>query len=170
MFGDQMTLKCIVVDADNYNQAVTNTYQVKDRDFSLFDYSANRATYIGPDHSTDSRQIIQLSRGLATVNGNYRGSYKCGVKTTLDVPVEGRDGTSIIKSPLILNLESSIPVGTPAHVIRNSIYQLLAVLGAYHGGLCGPGAFESDELMLTAIDNERLGKINAFFTSQLFAG
>lgn len=53
---------------------------------------------------------LDLYRRYPSRNGNFRGTVKPSVKFTRDLTVQGVDGSDL-QSPIIFNLEMSVPVG-----------------------------------------------------------
>jgi hypothetical protein len=86
--------------------------------YSRFDEYQNRTTYIGADHSLQSRNTLGLYRTLPKSNGNFRGVAKSAVKFSQDITVDGLDGVSQITAPIIVEVSVSLPVGaTPADAL-----------------------------------------------------
>ncbi len=104
-----------------------NNGTTTDELFSRLEELVNRSTYRGPNHSTSARNIMQFYRTLAKRSGNFLGASKVAVKFTEDQTVLGADGNSIV-SPLIAELNVSIPVGTTAAKCKALRQRLIASL------------------------------------------
>lgn len=88
-----------------------NTGTTENQVYSRFDSSSNRSTYIGDGHSNVARNTLGFFRSLPKKNGNFRGTAKTSLKFTEDITVTGVDGVSALTTPLICEVNFSIPVG-----------------------------------------------------------
>jgi hypothetical protein len=86
----------------------TNTV---DHVFGRFDEFQNRSVYTGENHQLTARDLLTLYRTHQKVSGNFRGVAKSSCKFTQDFVIDGVDGISQLTSPLIGEINFSIPVG-----------------------------------------------------------
>jgi hypothetical protein len=103
----------------------TNTV---DHVFNRYDEFQNRSVYSGENHQLTARDILTFYRTFQKVSGNFRGVAKSSAKFTQDFVVDGVDGVSQLTSPLIAEVNFSIPVGVTVAdqlVMRQRIVTLL---------------------------------------------
>lgn len=101
-----MQANAITVQVDKLNNG-TPVAEV----FERHEEFQNRSTYVGENHTLLSRNTVQLYRTFPTKSGNFRGVAKSSVKLSKDFSVSGVDGVALLTSPLIIELNFSIPVG-----------------------------------------------------------
>jgi hypothetical protein len=97
---------------------------IVNQDYTRYEEAANRASYIGTDHTLSLRNLMAVSRNFPTVSGNFKGVAKSTLKFTQDIQVAGVDAETTNTSPVIINVGSSIPVGctaADAMEIRNRV-------------------------------------------------
>jgi hypothetical protein len=88
-----------------------NDGNIVNENYTRYDYGANRATYVGDDHSLSSRNMFAVTRSFPTASGNFKGVGKSSIKFTQDIVVDGVDVTVQNTSPIIGAVNFSIPVG-----------------------------------------------------------
>jgi hypothetical protein len=96
--------------------------------FTRHEELTNRSTYRSPSHSLASRDILQLYRTAPTRSGDFLGAAKTTVKFTQDVAVDNASGTGTLTAPLIVEINFSVPVGTPDAEILVSRQRAIALL------------------------------------------
>jgi len=79
--------------------------------YQRYEEYLNRSIYIGENHVPAARDIIGMYRTFPKVNGNFKGVEKSSLKATKDIVVNGVDGLAQLTSPLIGEVNFSIPVG-----------------------------------------------------------
>lgn len=104
-----------------------NNGTLSNKEFTRFESLTNRSTYIGPGHTLQSRNCIQLYRTLPKRAGNFLGSAKTSLKLTVDVEVPNADGTGTIVAPMIVEVSYSIPVGIVPAVIVEGRQTVVAI-------------------------------------------
>lgn len=101
-----MQANTITLPVDLLNNGTTT-----DEVFARFEEGLNKSTYVGPNHSLQARNKLELYRTLAKRAGNFLGAAKGTMKFTQDVTVTGVDGTDIV-APQIIEVNYSLPVGS----------------------------------------------------------
>jgi hypothetical protein len=117
MQADVITLN---VDELNDGNPTANAY-------TRYEELQNRTTYVGPDHTPDWRNQIQLYRSFPTKNGKFRGTGKTSVKFTQECMATATDNTAI-QSAYILEVSFSVPVGTSAVDVVKMRQRAIALL------------------------------------------
>lgn len=103
----------IALTVDTENSGVTSTLN-----YSHFESFANRSVYNSEHHDLIMRDTLGLYRTFPKPTDTFRGVGRSAIKFTSDISVPGRDGTSSIVSPLIVEISFSVPVGaTEAQII-----------------------------------------------------
>lgn len=99
-----------------------------DHDFENRERFANRSVYLGPLHTPASADLLSIYRTFPKENGNYRGTAKSAVKFSKEIVVPGKDTTTEITSPQILEISFSNPVGSTVEQQRMLRYRAAAML------------------------------------------
>lgn len=108
----QPTTIALSVDTENTGVISTLTY-------SHFESIANRSIYNSEHHDLIMRDTLGLYRTFPKPTETFRGVGRSAIKFTSDITVAGRDGTSNIVSPLIMEISFSVPVGaTEAQIVE----------------------------------------------------
>lgn len=107
---------------------VLNNATHVNQEFVRLTETVGKSTYRGPDNTASSRNQLSFYASLPKRSGNFLGSSKASVKTTLDIAVPNADGSGNLVAPAIAEVSFSLPVGTtPAQAL--AIRQcLIAVL------------------------------------------
>lgn len=113
----------ITLVVDTANNGTTTDVTLKKSD-----YFQNRSVYSGPLHSSLNRDTLNFYRAVAKQNGNFRGVDKSSVKFSKDYTVPGVDSTSTLVSPVIIEVNFSIPVGVSAATIKEMRQRVIALL------------------------------------------
>lgn len=92
---------------------VLNNGTVVNKDYLRHSEEVNKTTYVGPGHTLQSRNTMQLYRTLPKRTGNFLGSGKTSIKFTQDFAVPGADGVNVT-APAIVSIDFSTPVGLTA--------------------------------------------------------
>jgi hypothetical protein len=79
--------------------------------FNRYNEELNKSTYVGPNHSLQARNKMELYRTLPKRAGNFLGAAKGSVKFTHDITVAGADGADTVV-PQIFEVSYSLPVGS----------------------------------------------------------
>lgn len=117
-----MQANTITLPVDLLNNGTTT-----DEVFSRYNEELNKSTYVGPNHSLQARNKMELYRTLPKRAGNFLGAAKGSIKFTCDVTVAGADGVDIVV-PQIFEASYSLPVGsTTAQAVANR-QRLIAAL------------------------------------------
>lgn len=101
-----MQANSITLPVDLLNNGTTT-----DEVFNRYNEELNKSTYVGPNHSLQARNKMELYRTLPKRAGNFLGAAKGSVKFTKDITVPGADGTDIVV-PQIFEVSYSLPVGS----------------------------------------------------------
>lgn len=96
--------------------------------FDRYEEYLNRSAYIGLNHTPDSRNTIGLYRSFPTKSGNFKGVSKSSVKLTKDVQVTGVDGVALLTSPIIVEVNFSVPVGVTAAELKKVRQRMISIL------------------------------------------
>lgn len=88
----------------------------------------NRSVYKGPNHSLISRDTVGFYRTQPKKVGNFNGVAKSSIKSTSDQVVAGADSSTSLTSPIILEVNASIPVGATHAAILAARQRLIALL------------------------------------------
>lgn len=113
----------ISIDVDYLNNGTTTN-----EEFNRYEEYLNRSVYIGSGHTPDSRNTLAMYRTFPTKSGNFKGVSKSSVKLTLDHSVAGADGVSTLTSPVIIEMNFSVPVGVTAAQLKKCRQRALALL------------------------------------------
>lgn len=105
-----------------------NTGSTTDHVMTRYEEHLNRSVYIGSGHSPASRYMLGFYRTAPKVNGNFKGVQKTSFKYTKDIVVDAVDGVSQLTSPIIIEVNFSFPVGTPAADFVQQRQEVLALL------------------------------------------
>jgi len=97
-------------------------------DFNRYEEYLNRSVYIGTGHTPDSRNTLAMYRTFPTKSGNFKGVSKSSIKLTKDHMVSGADGVSSLTSPVIVEVNFSVPVGVSAADMKICRQRLIAAL------------------------------------------
>jgi len=105
----------ISVNVDNDD----GTTALVDKLFTRFDEFQNRSEYIAATHTLGMRDKLGLYRTFPKESGNFKGVAKSAIKVTRDYEVPGKDSTTTVVAPSIVNVEYNNPVGmTPAQTLE----------------------------------------------------
>lgn len=105
----------LTVDVTNDGETTADETQV----YTRFEEHLNRAVYISADHTVAAPNTLTFYRTPPKPNGNFPGMAKSAVKFSEAVLVDGVDGSSTVKSPSIVEISFSLPVGvTAAHAME----------------------------------------------------
>lgn len=118
-----MQPNAIILAVDSLNNGTTH-----DEEFKRYEEYLNRSVYIGSAHTPDSRNSLALYRTFPTKSGNFKGVSKSSFKLTKDHAVAGADGVSILTSPIIMEVNFSVPVGVAAADVKLCRQRLIAML------------------------------------------
>lgn len=104
----------LTLNVDYLNNAITTA-----EGYDRYEEYQNRSVYVGSTHSPDSRDTVSLYRSFPTKNGNFKGVQKSSIKLSKDHTVNGVDGVATLTSPVIIEVNFSVPVGvSPADVLK----------------------------------------------------
>jgi hypothetical protein len=87
-----------------------------------------RTLFFGPTHETSLPDTLAIYVSDAKPNGNFKGVTRPGLKRTSTIVVPGIDPTTSITSPLIGNVEFSVPVGATSEECMILRQELIAAL------------------------------------------
>lgn len=121
MLANEITL---TVDEANDGDTTADVDHV----YTRFEEFQNRTTYIGATHSLSNRDTLGFYRTFPKANGNFKGVIKNAVKFTKDLSVIGVDGVATLTSPLIVEVNFSIPVGATTAEVLLARQKALALL------------------------------------------
>jgi len=107
---------------------LANTASTTNKVFTRHEEQINRTTYRGPGHTLQTRNILQLYRTQPTRSGNYLGSAKTALKLTQDISVANADGSGEVVSPLIVEVNFSVPVGATSAELVALRQHIVAIL------------------------------------------
>lgn len=96
--------------------------------YKRYEEYLNRSTYIGANHTPDTRDTLSLYRTFPTKSGNFKGVQKSSIKLTKDHAVPGVDGVATLTAPSIIEINFSIPVGVSAADVKKCRQRALAAL------------------------------------------
>lgn len=96
--------------------------------YDRYEEYQNRSVYIGASHTPDTRDTISLYRSFPTKSGNFKGVSKSSVKLTKDHLVLGVDGVSNLTSPVIVEVNFSVPLGVTAANLLEIRQRVIALL------------------------------------------
>jgi hypothetical protein len=112
----------ITLAVDEANNASTT-----DHVYTRFEEHLNRSVYICADHDPAARNLLGFYRTAPKINGNFKGVLKTSMKFTRDYTVVGVDGSDL-SSPIIIEVNYSIPVGVAAADVVENRQTVLALL------------------------------------------
>lgn len=118
-----MQSNTITLDVDPLNNGT-----VVPENFERYEEYLNRSVYIGEGHTPDARNTLAMYRTFPTKSGNFKGVAKSSIKLTKDHVVPGVDGVANLTAPSILEINFSVPVGTPANEVRKLRQRAIAAL------------------------------------------
>jgi hypothetical protein len=121
MQANEITL---TVDVDNDGATTADETQV----YSRHEEHLNRSLYIAEDHTVAAPHTLSLYRTQPKVNGNFLGMAKSAVKFSECLAVEGADGVTTVKAPLICEISFSVPVGTSSAQLMEMRQRAVALL------------------------------------------
>lgn len=75
------------------------------------DFSSGKSLYKLPGHSYAAKNQLQCFANEPKPSGNFMGTRRTSVKYTHGVTVAGRDLSTSVVAPIIVELSCSIPVG-----------------------------------------------------------
>jgi hypothetical protein len=104
-----------------------NTGSTTDLTLTRHSEEMNKATYIGDDHVTDSRDQMSFHRSAPKPSGQSRGMQRSTIKFTKDFAVPNADGSGNIVLPLILEVGFTVPVGTPSADVLEMRQRVVAI-------------------------------------------
>lgn len=104
-----------------------NNSTIVDELFKRHEVQINRTTYVGPDHTVASNNMMQLYRTLPKRSGDYLGSAKVSSKFTQTKTVANAAGLDV-PAQLIAEVSFSIPVGVVAADMKALRQRIIALL------------------------------------------
>lgn len=113
----------MIIAVDKLNDGTTT-----DESFNRYEEYLNRSVYIGVGHTPDARNTLAMYRTFPTKSGNFKGVAKSSIKLTKDHAVPGVDGVSSLTSPVIIEVNFSVPVGVSAADVKICRQRLIAAL------------------------------------------
>lgn len=105
-----------------------NNGTVVNEEYTRYEEYLNRSVYIGAGHTPDARNTIAMYRTFPTKSGNFKGVSKSSIKLTKDFSVSGVDGSTTLSSPLIVEVNFSVPVGVTSAQVKACRQRLIAIL------------------------------------------
>lgn len=113
-----------------------NDDTIVNEEYTRYEEYLNRSVYIGTGHTPDARNTIAMYRTFPTKSGNFKGVSKSSIKLTKDFPVSGVDGSTTLSSPLIAEVNFSVPVGVTPAQVKACRQRLIAILDS--DTICDP--------------------------------
>jgi len=98
------------------------------KEYKQFRENGKNTVFTGPNHTEERRDLLVISAGDPVKSGNYRGTRKTSAKFTRDEDVAGVDSTTSLTSPMIFEVNASIPVGLETEDVEPYIKRLIGFL------------------------------------------
>lgn len=114
------------------NQIVLTVNSVSEN-YDLEQRFDTRTVFNGPDHSFVTPDTLTLYRTLPARAGNFNGVVKSQAKFSKGYSVAGYDDTTNVRAAAILQVNGSIPVGTPDAEVDEMIDRMISWLGSAEG-------------------------------------